>query len=97
MDDRFVCCRCSSDLIQPLEWEPVGDDEWRVLIRCPECFLVAGASLDTRQKHLFQNMLDEATHSLEQAAEALDGEVFRDTCRGFAQALHAGLIYPMDF
>ena len=32
-----VCPNCSSQLVQPVEWEPVGDEAWSVLLRCPEC------------------------------------------------------------
>jgi hypothetical protein len=55
------CPNCSSDLVQPVEWEPSDADRWSVLLRCPECevyqsgvfsqpdvdgALVGGASLD---------------------------------------------------
>ena len=32
-----VCPSCGSDLLQPLRWEPHGEEEVMVDLRCPEC------------------------------------------------------------
>jgi hypothetical protein len=94
---EFSCGECSSALVQPLEWERLGGDEWRVLLRCPECFGVGVIHMTPEQVGLFRNSLDEATQHMEETAEYLDHEVFRESCDRFALALRAGHICPMDF
>jgi hypothetical protein len=32
-----VCPSCGSNLLQPLRWEPHGEEEVMVDLRCPEC------------------------------------------------------------
>jgi hypothetical protein len=32
-----MCPSCGSHLLQPLRWEPHGDEEVMVDLRCPEC------------------------------------------------------------
>lgn len=93
----FACTECSSPLIQPMEWTRTGAEEWTVLVRCPECFEVRPLSVTQDQAHQFQNMLDEATHSLQETAEMLDHQVFKESCESFARALRADHICPMDF
>jgi hypothetical protein len=95
--EGFTCARCSSPLIQPLEWNREGSEVWNVLIRCPECFWLDNLGLTSEQAQVFNGMLDEATRSLEETADMLDLQVFRETWESFARALRAGLILPMDF
>ena len=65
----FSCGECSSTLVQPLEWERVDVDEWRVLLRCPECFGVGIIHMTQEQVGLFHNILDEASQHMEEMAE----------------------------
>jgi hypothetical protein len=95
--EDFTCARCSSSLIQPLEWDRVSGGGWSVLVRCPECFQLDNLSLTIEQAQVFGNALDEASRSLEETADMLDLQVFRETWESFARALRAGLICPMDF
>jgi hypothetical protein len=93
----FACQECSSPLIQPVEWTCTGADELTVLVRCPECFQVHALRVTENQAHLFQNMLDEATHSFQETAAMLDRQVFKESCQSFVRALRADNICPMDF
>jgi hypothetical protein len=93
----FVCRECSSPLIQPLDWERTGEDEWRLLFRCPECFDFGSLYLNESQARQFQNLLDEAVESLEEYADYLDRQSFKESLDSFTRALRADLICPMDF
>jgi hypothetical protein len=93
----FVCTGCASPLIQPLDWERTGEDEWRLLFRCPECFEPGAIRFTDIQAGQFQNLLDEATRTLEDFADLLDRQGFQESCDSFARALRADLICPMDF
>ena len=94
---EFSCEECSSPLIQPLEWTRTGHEEWTVLVRCPECFQIRALNVTQNQAHQFQNMLDEAAHSLQETAEMLDRQVFKESCESFSRALRSDQICPMDF
>lgn len=96
-DARLACEECSSALIQPLAWDPLDSENWRVLVRCPECCWSRALHLTADEAHRFRNLLDEATHGLQEVADALDLQVFRESCEGFAQALRTDLIGPTDF
>ena len=92
-----ACGACSSPLVQPLEWDRAEGGEWLVLVRCPECFRLGRLRLTAEQAQVFRTTLDDAAYGLEAAADMLDLQVFRETCAGFARALRAGLVWPMDF
>jgi hypothetical protein len=93
----FACGHCSSPLIQPVEWTPVSAGEWVVSVRCPECHTAGSLHLSDEQVNRFRNMLDEATYGLQETAAMLDGQVFKESCKSFVQALRADQICPMDF
>jgi len=93
----FACAECSSPLIQPLEWERLSVETWRVLVRCPECYRLGVLHITQEQAAHFRNLLDDAVHSMEESAELLDHQVFEESCRHFARALREGHICPMDF
>ncbi len=93
----FTCGACSSPLIQPLEWDSACGHEWSVLVRCPECFQLGSLDLTQEQAQQFHNMLDQATHDLEETADMLDLQVFKETSADFARMLREGHVRPMDF
>jgi hypothetical protein len=93
----FACGACGSTLIQPLEWTSTGFEVWTVLVRCPECFRVGSLHVTQSQANQLLNTLDEAAHSLQETADMLDHEVFKENCEWFTRALREGLICPMDF
>src|SRR5690349_20154074 len=37
VDDLHVCPACESTLVHPTDWEQVGDTEWDLTLRCPNC------------------------------------------------------------
>jgi hypothetical protein len=94
---EFVCRDCASPLIQPVDWETIGENQWRVRVRCPHCFDLWDLNLDDSEAHELLLNMDEAAKSMLQTAELLDRDTFRESCEVFAQALRADLIHPMDF
>lgn len=90
------CRSCSSPLIQPLEWLRM-DDQWQVLVHCPECENVYELSLDQEAVNHFSYELEAGFQSLLEAIEELDRDLFRVECETFIAAVRAGQIYPMDF
>lgn len=93
---EFVCVECSSPLVQPLEWER-HQGVWTVHVRCPECGKYGQLHMSEDQAVIFQNLQEDAVHSMVQTAEMLDLEAFREACTTFVRALRADLIDPVDF
>jgi hypothetical protein len=91
------CLNCHSDLVQPVEWEPMGPDSWSVLLRCPECEI-------HRLGMFHQSVLDDYDDELARGGEQLRDAYVRlvrenmaDDADRFAHALRADAILPEDF
>ena len=95
-DDLF-CRKCSSPLIQAVEWTRLNEDHRSVLVRCPECFGSCEIVMDENRAHEFLLEAEEAIRSLREAAQSLERDIFRQSCEAFARALRADHIRPMDF
>jgi hypothetical protein len=80
-----------------MAWERIGAGEWQLLVRCPECFAQGSLYLDDIRARQFQNLLDEATREIEEYADYLDRQSFKESMDSFVQALRKDLICPMDF
>jgi hypothetical protein len=93
----FICRACSSPLVQAVKWVRVDRRHWSVTVRCPECHKSDELLLDEDRAHDFLLEAEQAVGSLRELADALDREIFRNTCEDFCRALRAGHISPMDF
>src|SRR3954470_7364130 len=36
-EELHVCPACESSLVHPTDWDQVGDSEWNLSLRCPNC------------------------------------------------------------
>lgn len=91
------CPNCSSDLVQPVEWEPVSDDAWAVLLRCPECEVFQAGVFSQAEVDTYDEELDRGEALLRVAYMQLATENMATEIDAFAGALHAGAILPEDF
>ena len=92
-----ACPSCGSHLLQPLRWEPHGDDEVMVDLRCPECLTwMQGcfSKADMKELDRLQTAGREEIQSAyeEQVAEAMEALI---ACLHSALALD--LVGPDDF
>jgi hypothetical protein len=91
------CRACSSQLVQPVEWTRVDEQQWVVEVRCPECDTNYELALDQEQINDFSYSLECAFQSLLDAIEEIDREVFVTECEQFIAALWSDNVQPMDF
>jgi hypothetical protein len=96
-ESEFLCTQCASPLVQPVDWTASGENQWLVGVRCPECFSVWDLMLDNAEAQRLVLLTDEAAESMREIAEALDRDIFRESCTVFVEALRADLIRPLDF
>lgn len=91
------CPSCSSELVQPVEWEPAGDDRWSVLLRCPECEVYRSGVFPQAELDAYDVELDRGDALLRVAYLQLAAENMAAEVDAFARALYAGAVLPEDF
>jgi hypothetical protein len=92
-----VCPSCSSQFVQPVEWEPVDDEAWSVLLRCPECEVFQAGVYTQAELDAYDVELDRGEALLRVAYLQLSTENMAAEIDTFAQALEAGAVLPEDF
>jgi hypothetical protein len=92
-----LCPNCSSDLVQPVEWEPAGTGEWSVMLRCPECEVHQAGVFPQAELDAYEEELDRGDSLLRVAYLKLSAENMAVEVDAFAQAIHADLVLPEDF
>ncbi len=92
-----VCPVCGSELVYPLEHSQSGQDQWQLLMLCPDCFAwrhlgVSGHELAEVMERTRAGRAD----ICRQLAE-LEQLHMHEECEKFIAALMADRILPMDF
>jgi hypothetical protein len=91
------CPSCSSELVQPVEWEPKGEDAWAVLLRCPECEVYRSGVFPQAELDAYDVELDRGDALLRVAYMQLSAENMATEVDAFVGAIHAGAVLPEDF
>ena len=91
------CPNCSSELVQPVEWEPASGDSWSVLLRCPECEVFQAGVFSQAGLDAYDMELDRGEALLRVAYMQLAAENLAAETEAFARALEADAILPEDF
>jgi hypothetical protein len=92
-----VCLACGADYVHPVEWDPVDDDGWWMLLRCGECHAMREVTVANDVAKRFGDDLDGAMDVIGRAARELDGERMAGEVETFAEALQRDLIDAGDF
>lgn len=95
--DLQDCVVCSSDLVYPVEWEECGPENWRVLLRCPNCEVRRDGIFGQRTVDAFDAALDDGTEVLARAHIRLTRSNMAEELERFVTALDADAILPEDF
>jgi hypothetical protein len=92
-----VCPSCSSHLVQPVEWEPVGDEAWSVLLRCPECEVFQAGVHGQSELDAYDVELDRGEALLRVAYLQLSTENMAAEIESFTHAIASDAVLPEDF
>jgi uncharacterized Zn finger protein len=96
-DGLHVCRGCSSTLVEPVRWDPVGRTRWALTLRCPECqWWTTGVWCDEEIERL-EVVLSQAEASMVADCEALAQATIDEEIEQFARALERDEITPSDF
>jgi hypothetical protein len=72
--DLSYCDACNSHLMQPIDEENTGDEYLFQSIRqCPNCGTIASAIASYADMEFYDDQLDEGSHVLIEALEAISG------------------------
>ena len=92
-----ACADCGRDFVNPVEWEPAGDDGWWMFLRCGECGSSREVTVPNDVAERFDVELNERAATIDRAARRLDRERMAAQVEAFVGALRRGLIDAADF
>lgn len=95
--DLCVCEACSSELVEPVEWDAAGPERWRVALSCPNCDHWTEGVFSQECVDRFDERLDEGTAVLVSELKRLRHANMIDDVERFIAALNLGAILPEDF
>jgi hypothetical protein len=92
-----TCPVCTRDFVQPVSWEPVGEERWWMFLRCAECGMSREALVTNAEAERFEAALHARASVLSREARRLEGERFEAEAQSFLAALERDLIDAGDF
>lgn len=92
-----ICPECQSHLVQPVDWTEAPNENWELLLRCPNCeWSMEGVYSQTAVEELEEH-LDEGLADMLSDLQRLTKANMAEEIDRFLAALHADLILPEDF
>jgi hypothetical protein len=95
--ELHVCMECASDLVYPMEWEESGDENWSVLLHCPNCDIYREGVFTLQTVEVFDEELDRGADALARDYKRLMRANMAEEIERFVGALDTGAILPEDF
>jgi hypothetical protein len=95
--DLHVCLECTTGLVYPVEWEESGEDNWSVLLHCPNCDLYREGIFTQHNVEMFDEELDRGADALARDYKRLMRANMSEEIDRFIGALDSGAILPEDF
>jgi len=92
-----LCPVCDRDFVQPVDWEPIGDERWWMFLRCAECGMSREVVVSNAQADRFERELHARASVLSNAVRKLEGERMSAEIDAFVTALDRDLIDAADF
>jgi hypothetical protein len=95
--DLHVCVECASELVYPLQWEESGEENWSVLLHCPNCDLHREGTFSQQTVESFDEELDRGADVLTRDYKRMVAGNMAEEIERFAGALAVDAILPEDF
>lgn len=92
-----ICPRCSSELVQPVQWWEKPGGWWSVELRCPACEWRDCSVYSRHEVDRFDEELDRGGQQLIEDLRSLTRANMEDQAQRFSQALAVGAVLPEDF
>jgi len=91
------CAMCGGDYVNPVDWEPAGDTQWWMLLRCGACDTWREVTVSNEVAARFDLELDRRMDVVARALERLDRSRMAAEVETMILALRHGLVDPADF
>ncbi len=92
-----TCGMCMSDFVNPVDWEPVGETHWWMLLRCGACDTWREATVTNDIASRYDLELDRRMELIVRALERIDTRRMAADVETMIQALRRGLVDAADF
>jgi hypothetical protein len=92
-----VCPKCTSELVQPVDWDEAGPAHWEMTLRCPACEWVEGGIFTQELVECLEEELDRGSQALADDLKRLTHANMEDEIDRFVSALQGDHVWPMDF
>jgi hypothetical protein len=96
-NDLETCLMCGRDFVNPVDWEPVDDDGWWMLLRCGECHTWREVTVSNEIADRFDLELNRRADILARTLEIADRQRMVADVETFILALRRGLLDAADF
>ena len=87
-----ICPFCRRDFVQPVSWEPAGEEAWWMFLRCGECGMSREVAVSNADADRFERALHARASVLAAQARQLEEERLSAAIDAFALALDQDLI-----
>lgn len=92
-----VCPECDSELVQPVSWNQISDEEWELSLQCPNCWCSSEGVFASTMVGDLEEQLDAGLGDMLADLKQLSVANLAEEVERFAAALQADLILPEDF
>ena len=92
-----LCGVCGGDFVNPVDWEPVGPERWRILLRCGECGTWREVTVTNAVAQRYDVELNRRAVRLAASLDRMDRERMLGQAEAMTIALELGLIDAADF
>lgn len=97
-DERLeLCGLCGRDFVNPVEWQPVGSEQWWILLHCGECGTWRDITVTNAVAARYDLELDRCAKVLAASLNRMDRERMAGQVEAMTIALNLGLIDAADF
>jgi hypothetical protein len=91
------CQMCGRDFVVPIDWEPVGEHHWWMLLRCGQCETWRETTVEDEIAERFDLELDRHTSLLAGELRRIDARDMSVWVESFVLALRCDLLDAADF
>jgi flavoprotein len=91
------CAMCGADFVNPVDWEPVSDTHWWMLLRCGACDTWREATVTNAVATRYDFELDRRLDVLARALDRIDKRAMAAEVETMIEALRRGLVDATDF
>jgi hypothetical protein len=92
-----VCPRCDSELVQPVAWSETTENQWELVLECPNCAWSEAGTFARPQVEALEEQLDDGLAGMLEDLRRLTRVNMNHEIERFVAALQADLILPEDF